>query len=274
MLTLAPLRLLGMAMMLGTAAYAGVTAYAQMDPPIPEQPIAKPAEFLQLHDALEELIKASIPAEHANDRHWNQTTQVYAGVRLRRDDGGKLETQRRWKEVNHGSWYRSRIRLIDPHERLQIVAQPFVLDEAHRYKFDMAVLSDIAIWGQWAQWNYGVQLVSLSLDGDATVRVQVKGTVGFRLAGEGTIPDVIVDPHVDSVDIALHRFRIHHVSDVGGEVSQQLSKTMRKAIEEELAGAQQARIVEKLNTAIEKKRDRLRIRPSAWFQQWLTSQNL
>lgn len=240
------------------------------------QPLAQliPApENAELHEALAELISASIPAEYEDNKHWDQTKRVYAGVKLRKDDW-KWETKRQYNNVNHGSWYRSRLRLVDPHKNLQVTALPLILNADRRYVFDISVLADVAIWGQWARWNYGVQLISLQLDGNATIELRIKGTIGFKLEGAGAIPDVAIDPHVDQATITLHHFKLDHVSDIGGEVAQQIGRLTKKALEEQFISPQQERLSEKLNQKIEQKRQRLRVSPSRWFEQWLVGENL
>jgi hypothetical protein len=117
-------------------------------------------------------------------------------------------------------------------------------------------------------------LFSVSVDGHASLRLQLKGTVGFQLAGESAIPDVIVDPHVDSATIQIDNFNIHRVSDMGGEVAQQVGRLIRKNLDEQMLAVQQERLVQKLNQGIEKKRERLRISPSKWLEQWLLRENL
>src|SRR5687767_5895459 len=65
------------------------------------------------------ILLQNLPREYENAKNWGQTKRRWNGVDVSLD-GLRLDTKRRWKEVNHGTWTRYRAWLIDPEHSLQI----------------------------------------------------------------------------------------------------------------------------------------------------------
>ncbi len=230
---------------------------------------ALPADVTeQLYDALSELVAASIPPTYENEKNWGQTKRIYAGIKLR-PEGLKLETERRWKEVNHGSWERYRVDLVDPREKLDVQLEPLQKRGDGRYEFEITLTASVKMFGRWSRWNYGVQLISLSGNADARVRLQMQGSVGLRFEPKDLVPDLIIDPQVDHATIQLIEFRLHDVSDVGGEFAQQAGRGFKHFLEDEYLPKQSERLPEKLNRKIDQKRERLRISADDWIIRWI-----
>ena len=75
-----------------------------------------PAEFQEFVTAI---AREHLPDEYEKSKNWGQTKRVWAGVKLERD-GRRLETRRRYREVNDGAWQKYRIDLINPEEHFHI----------------------------------------------------------------------------------------------------------------------------------------------------------
>jgi len=69
-------------------------------------------------------------------------------------------------------------------------------------------------------------------------------------------PDVGLDPKITLAELHLHEFDLYRVSNVGGEVAQQLGRSVRRILENKIADANQ-KLPDKLNRQIAKKKDKL-----------------
>src|SRR5436190_24072410 len=58
------------------------------------------------------LLRDQLPPQYENWKKWGKTKEVWAGVKVERE-GFKIETRRKKKIVNHGSWSMYRIKRID-----------------------------------------------------------------------------------------------------------------------------------------------------------------
>ena len=52
---------------------------------------------------LTKLVLSNMPHQYADDKKWGHQEKRWDGVRIRRE-GLRVETKRRWKMVNHGTW--------------------------------------------------------------------------------------------------------------------------------------------------------------------------
>src|SRR5687768_14596157 len=55
-----------------------------------------------------DLVREQLPEHYEKSKNWSHTKRVFAGWKLEQD-GLRLETRRRWKEVNDGTWTRYRV---------------------------------------------------------------------------------------------------------------------------------------------------------------------
>jgi hypothetical protein len=72
------------------------------------------------------------------------------------------------------------------------------------------------------------------------------------------IPDVILEPKVLGVDMALTNLDVKRIGEIRGDIAESIGDASRHYIEN-LIQAQEGRVVKKANEAIEKKRKNLRI---------------
>ncbi len=229
-----------------------------------------PATAGALHEAIGELIQAAIPTTYTDDKEWGGTKRIYAGVKVELD-GLRIDSERKYKEVNHGSWNRYRMELIDPAKNLEVKITPLVRRPDQRFAFEIKVIATTHVFTRWSQWNYGLQLISLSGSATSKLELDVKGSIGLRLEQNQLVPDLVVDPHVDSAQITLHSFRLQDISDVGGEFAEQMGQGIEHWLKHRLIPEQNAKLADKLNQKIAKKRERLRLSAESWIPDWLSS---
>ncbi len=250
-------------------------AVPEADAQLPSPPVAPPAaappataESLQaLTGLVNTIVRENLPADFESRDNWGHTTEVWAGVDIRRE-GLQIKTKRRKKQVNDGAWKLVRLQFIEPEKNLHIeVLAVRPLPAAGRVEIDLAADAKLAVFARLSQWELGVQLFSVSANAEAQTRFRVRCDLGLKLDPTRLPPDVILDPVVREAELRLVDFRLGRVSQVGGSVARELGEQARDLLDREVA-QQNARLPEKINRQIGKSRDRLRL--SA--QDLLTSQ--
>lgn len=199
----------------------------------------------------------NIPREFVDNKDWGKTTEVWAGIRIRRE-GLRITTKRRKKKVNHGTWKRYRISLVDPEQRFHLRVENVRETTDGRVEFDAWVDASLSAFGRLSQWERSVQLLSIGVDANARVRLRVRCSLGMELDLTNLPPDVVLDPVVTDADLRIVDFRIRRVSDLSGPIVRPLSHQVREVLEDRIA-KRQARLVQKINRQIDKNRDHLRL---------------
>lgn len=199
--------------------------------------------------------------EWSDDRDWGGQERVQEGIRFRRDEGGKLETERVWKNVNHGSWERYSARVRPGAGNFRITLPRMETDPGGGSRITLQIRALLDLEARHSQWSRGLQLYSISAEGWADVEV----TLDLRLS---TLPDwstipptVVLQPVVDAAHVTLHELQLDRVSKLGGEFSQQVGRLAQRVISARLAEKEQG-LVDRLNRQIGKHRDQLRFSPA------------
>ena len=199
----------------------------------------------------------NIPHEYVDNKDWGKTTEIWAGIRIRRE-GLRITTKRRKKQVNHGTWKRYRISLVDPEQRFHVRVENVHETAEGRVEFDAWVDASLSVFGRLSQWERSVQLLSIGVDADARVRLRVHCSLGVELDPMNLPPDVVLDPVITDADLQIVDFRIRRVSDLSGPIVRPLSHQVREVLEDRIA-KRRGRLIHKINRQIDKNRDDLRL---------------
>jgi hypothetical protein len=226
-------------------------------------PVALPETTIResdggLSELVTQLIKTHLPPEYEKKKNWGQTTEVFDGLHLKLD-GVHLKTKRKKRTVNHGTWTMYRVRLSEPDQFTLRIHNLRALDDG-RAGFDLEVYAPLELFGRLSEWQRGVQLFSLSADGNARVRLHATCALRMKIvsAKESVFPDVAIEPEVISAQILLESFRLERISQLDGPLVKQLGREAREVIEDELTD-RNTEIVTKINQQIAKKQDKLRL---------------
>ncbi len=203
------------------------------------------------------LAREHLPHTFRDDKHWGGTTRRWDGVDVERD-GLRIETRRRWKEVNHGTWKRYEVALVDPAREFTVTLKRFERRPDGRLAIDFDIESDVRVHGQIARWNRGVQLVALSADATARLRLTIGLSLGTGLDLSELPPAVVFDPHVHAARLELVEFELDRVGQIAGELAELMGAGAEGVLEEKVRD-QEGKLVEKLNRAIDKRRPKLRL---------------
>ncbi len=213
------------------------------------------------------IVLENLPEDYEDKKHWGKTKEVWRGLRF----SGKpfeMKMNSRKKEVNHGTWTMYRITLVKPKYWFRTRVENVRGAGSGRVGFDVIVEARVHGFARLAQWESGVQLVSLSADGEADVRLRLRCEVGFGFDMVNILPAVSVEPEVTDADLQLIRFRVRRISQLGGALAHELGKGLRGVLEHKIE-SKRHKMVEKINRQIEKKKDKLRfslaeLGQSAW----------
>ena len=203
------------------------------------------------------LVRAQLPDRYEKKKNWGHTARALDGLSIKLEDG-KLKTHRRYKQANDGTWQMYRVDLVDPDEKFDIqIANLRALDDG-RVGMQITAVASVKAFGRQAQWEKGLQLYSVSAEADARVRLTAETEVATQLDPTKLPPDVHLKPEVTAAKLEILEFKLRRISDLDGPLVRALSRTVRKELEDKLA-EDNAKIVAKLNRAIDKKEERLKL---------------
>ena len=209
----------------------------------------------KLDDFLTQLALDSMPVRYVEDKDWGKQKERWDGIKVSFKNG-RLLTKRRKKMVNHGTWDRYEVSLVDPENSFSVQLNNFEETDSDRVTFDVIITAKVNVVARQAKWVKGVQLYSISADGSAAVKLAISASLGSRLDVAKFPPDLIFDPRIEDAKIELEDFRIDRVSKAGGEFAQQVTRIVKSKLDKKVA-AKEEKLVKKLNAKIEKNRDRL-----------------
>ncbi|RMF40805.1 MAG: hypothetical protein D6753_10885 [Planctomycetota bacterium] len=235
-----------------------LTAFA--DAPITPVSIATP----ELVQWVNRIVRREIPTHYQDDRKWGKQKEVWDGLEWRRE-GWRLETKRRKKLVNSGTWTRYALDLVDPDQNLEIRFEKLVAQPDGDIDFELIVESPLDVWGRMSHWVRDVQIISLSAEADAACRLRVEGTIGVQINPLRLPPEVKLTPRVHAAGIDLTYYRVRRVSQVGGDFAKYLGVGMRGFLDEKIDDLNR-KLVDKINTQIDKHADRWTLSVQDWLQ--------
>jgi len=231
--------------------------------PAPLTATPRPAEgsTIPISESLQQyithLVLEEVPPVYENTKKWGGTKRVMTGLDWEQD-GLKIETRRRWKDVNHGTWSRYKLKLIDPENTFEVRLENLRDLGDNTAGFDLIGVAKLACWGRMSQWKRGVQLISLSADADAKVRLVASVELKMAVDPKTFPPDIILSPKVTSADLQLQQFELQRLGLADGPVVEQVGELVEEGLQDYLA-ENRVKLAEKMNKQIDKKREKLRI---------------
>ncbi len=211
----------------------------------------------EIDQLVTKLVLESIPHTFEETKNWGQQSERWDGVKFRRE-GFKIETNRRTKQVNHGTWNKYSARLLNPEEEFSIQVKNMRETVDEKIAFDVHFLAHLKIDGRQSKWVKGIQLYSFSIEGHTQVRLVVSIELGVAMDVSRFPPDMVFQPTTTKAKLMIDEFRIDRVSKAGGELAQQVSKSARATLDKKIA-EKQDKLVEKINRQISKKPNKLRL---------------
>ncbi|WP_160149772.1 hypothetical protein [Roseiconus lacunae] len=231
----------------------------------------------QARQTVQELIDSSLqycPRAYEGDKHWGDTKKVWAGIRVGRE-GLRITTHRRWKEVKHGLQTKYEVSLPgDPNAAPPIYVQvhsvtpnrPLDGGLCHGWKIHTDLIAPLDFKARIERWTRGLQFYSVEVTGKVKLGLKLVGRLDAYPDYGELPPAVIIDPSVEKADLTLMALDVDRVSKLGGEVAEQWGELVEKITRAVLLDDFNERLPDKLNRAIDKKRDRLRLSITDWIR--------
>ncbi len=213
---------------------------------------------------LSAMIRENLPESYEDAKKWNQQKEVWDGVDVSRD-GWKIHTKRKHKLVNHGTWTRYELKMVDPDTHLDIRFNKLEIGAGSQVVFDVSIEMLLDVFGRLSQWVRDVQLISISANADAVVRMNVQGTVDFQMNPLKFPPDIRIKPHVENATVEIAYFRVRRISQIGGPLAKHLGNGLRGVLENKLEESNQ-KLPDKMNRQIDKYSDRMYFSAQDWLQ--------
>jgi hypothetical protein len=216
-----------------------------------------------LTQAAANIIAAEIPREYERTKDWGKTKAISTGLR---SSGNffDFDIHRKKKQVKHGIWKAYKLNLIDPDKNLDVKVENLRTLEGGRVALTLNMNAKVHGWARTKMYELGVHIISLEIEGDTDVRLSIDTEIGMHsVKTDSYLPSYAVDPKVTAARMNFDDFRVTRVSDVRGSAAHELGILLREAVEVELAGN---KLADKINKAIDKKRDKLILSPDTLFK--------
>lgn len=255
------------------SAFGTIAAHASCDEDVPSVP-ASLTEAVHADDLppevaslVQDLALQLIPQQFDDEEGWGDQVRVQSGLDVDWDDG-RLETRRRWKQVNHGSWVRASGTLVNPEESFRLTLTREVPNgpadtdheqataEAKPVRFDIRASARLRVTGRQQQWNHGWRLWSLSADAIADVTLHVVLDVETTVEPVDGELAVLVRPQVITADVRLDSLDVRRISHFKGAAVRESTAWLEKLIQNRVR--QESRdLAPRIQKALDRHRNRL-----------------
>jgi len=193
------------------------------------QSLADAKSFDQLITGLAQL---ALPDVYEDKDEWGKMKAIPTGVRVSRQ-GLRVKVRKREKEVNHGSWYYYR---LEP-----TTGQPFLIEigkhqtlKDGRLKVPVCCTSTLRTSGRLSRWNLGVQLLSVSAEANAKMRLTMDLVVGFSMGADKYGPTLTLKPRATDVRMEILDLKVLHISKLHGSLAKELGDELRRIAQGQL----------------------------------------
>jgi hypothetical protein len=203
-----------------------------------------------------EIVRDQLPEKYEKSKNWGQQKRVFGGWDVEAD-GFKIETRRKWTDVNDGTWTRYRVTPINPQKYLAVRVEKIEPIEGNKVRLDLSAVTKVRVFGRLSQWERGLQLASLSAEADALVKASGTVEVALKLDPTKLPPDVTLVPTVTQANVKLVDFEFRRLGKFDGPLVHSLSDDAQEILEAELR-ERRPKLVESLNKNLAKKQDKLK----------------
>jgi hypothetical protein len=211
------------------------------------------------------LVLQNIPESYEDNKQWGKQKAVFEklDIDIR---GFRIDSEKKYKYVNQGTWTRYFIELVDPAERLKFDISNLSQPRPGTMRYDVAIQADLHLFGRLSQWQRDIQLISISANADATAKLNATCEVDVVMNPLKVPPDIEFRPKVVAAHLELVNFRVHRISQIGGPLAKHLGNNLREILEDKLRDYDD-KLVEKINKQIVKQQDKLHLS----LQDWVSS---
>lgn len=198
-----------------------------------------------------------LPETYSDDDDWGNQRRVQSGLNVK-IRGLRLDTSRRWKEVNHGTWQRVDATLVDPQKHFQLAINLLPQIDRGVPRYRVAAKLRLRATGRQQRWNYGVKLYSVSAD----VVVDISFTADLQFRSDVLQTDdgskLRVLPHLETATARLDGFSLRSVGHAKGGGVREFGNLLEKLLQSAVKKKSQ-KLPMKINAKVQKKPEKFEI---------------
>jgi hypothetical protein len=208
----------------------------------------------ELTDAVRGLVLLLVPESIEDVDGWGKERRVQSGLNIELNDG-RLETSRRHRFVNHGSWVRYRVRLENPAETFRIHIRLRQPGDTARSCYDVSIQARVHVIGQQQQWNLGVMLWSLTAEADVDVSLNTVLELSREIVHSESGWGLRLKPQIQTAFLEIERFRLQRISRGKGSLVHEAGEWLKPLIEQRV-DRENKEIADRLNRSFAKNPER------------------
>jgi len=210
-----------------------------------------------LSNMVRHILLDNLPRDFSGDNDWGRQHAVTSGLKFDRSNG-RLKIEKRTKEVNDGLWTNYKVTLVDPAQNLRVKIAGLRRVGTGRLAFQLFLSAQLDGEARYERWRRGIKMLNFKADAASTIEAALDCEVTLRSAPGAFLGDLVVEPKVNDVRLALVDIDLERVSRIDGAAAEELGDRLRHALERGLR-ERDDQIAAKLNEAVRNNPDRLRI---------------
>jgi hypothetical protein len=209
-------------------------------------------------DLLRAVMLTAIPDKYEDRKHWGGTVQMAKGIRFRQR-GIHVQMEPRMTSVNDGMWHRYQIEFPRPEQNIRLAIENVSSRASGQFHCTIVVTATPKCLARFEHWVLGVKGLNFTIVSHATVKVVADCSLRVRteFMKGNWLPDLILEPTVQKLDIKLVDIDTKRIGELRGDVAEELGDGSRAFVRRLLA-EQAPRALKKINSAIAKKKNALR----------------
>lgn len=212
----------------------------------------------------------NIPSTYSDERKWGGQKAFTQGVKFR-GSFKNFKIERDKKPVNHGSWKRYHVKVVDPRNDVQVSVESIeVLGDKIKTRLNVTIQATAE--AELQEWNRGVRLMGVSAVADATIQMKLDAETQVRWNTLGLLVSGELQPQVTAADLTLLHFELQRVGKANGQLIEKLGHELKDEVAEKVENYE-PKLVEKANKALDKEiaKGRFKIDLEEWVRAQFSS---
>lgn len=198
-----------------------------------------------------------LPETYTDDDDWGGTKKIQSGLNVK-FRGLKLDTSRRWKEVNHGTWRRLDATLVDPQQHFDLAISLLPRLEKGVPRYRVRAKLRLRATGRQQHWSLGAKLLSISSDIIADVAFTADLQFKTQVVKTDGSSKLRMIPFIETAHARLESLSVRRISNTKGGAVREFGKTI-ESIARRAIKKKNEKLAAKINGKINKKPERFEI---------------
>lgn len=209
------------------------------------------------------ILVEAVPERIEKNYNWGDTRERFSQLKLK-TDSGRLRFETNTKEVKHGLWKQIVVVPVDPQTNLRFRIAEARSTGRSTMAFQVVASSPLKLTARVERWRTGVKMLNFSTDAEAHIEMHVAGEVTYEYADLEGKSYLMFRPTISKVDLKLVEFDLRRIGLADGIVVQDLGDMLSDPLADQL-DKNEPKVAKKLNDAIAKKQDKLKMPMSLPF---------